>query len=205
MGWAIVFGILSFAGFSAGSIGAGLLCGVICVILLFSKKTPQNPPKDPAQEVYKALDQNANPNQEELIRRVFALADKNGGMWRVSFTSNLVTLYQKEKNSHYFVTLSELGYGELDLNKSIRVMNGLYCEFPYRLRRAAESRGYLYWSEKRSAVSKGSTYTSYDGGHSYSRDSSFGEVITSVNVCSKEYYSIYRPYTSSNQPPLKQL
>lgn len=181
-----------------------IVVGIIILLFLLFSSSKKSPKETPEIKAYQAIAKHQNPNQEELIQKVFSLAEKDGGLWRVSFTSTDVTIYEKNGTQKY-LSLSELGYGELSLHKYITFQNRTYQEFPYRLKRAAESRGYLYWTEKGQGFTQSDSYTSYDDGHSYSRDGSVGTFNKSVNVCSNEYYKIYKPYPNPNLPPLKQL
>ena len=177
--------------------------------LFFSGKKTPSPEEIKAEqqqkllEKYKYLDKHPNPNQEELISTVFSIAQEKGPLWHVGFTSDHVLIEYKD-GSQKTLTMTQLGYTELSLHKYIE--GGGFLEFPYRLKRAAEKRGCLYWAIRKTGYAKGSTYTSYDGGNSYSRDDSVGEYIASVCVCSKEYYQKYHPYEDpDSKKNLKQL
>ena len=179
------------------------------VKLFFSGKKESTPEEIKAKQQqdllnkYKCLDKHPNPNQENLISTVFSIAQEKGSFWCVSFTRDHVLIEYKD-GSKKTITMSQLGYTELSLHKYIE--GGGFLEFPYRLKRAAENRGYLYWAIRKSGYAKGSSYTSYDGGNSYSRDDFVGEYISSVCVCSKEYYQKYHPYEDpDNKKKLKQL
>lgn len=162
-------------------------------------------PSSPTEKVNYALDvKHSNDNQEDLINTVFSIAEKNGGFWYISFKSNSIEIRQKDGSTQYLCP-SELGYTEIPLHKSIVYRGQRYDEFPWRVKRAAESRGYLFWLSWRSAAVYLDSYTTYDGGRSYSRDISAGDYIDAVNVCSKEYYRLYKPYKDPNKPPLKKL
>lgn len=183
---------------------------VIGLVKLFSSKKEKTPEEKKAdqqqllQKRYNALDKHPNPNQEELIATVFSIAEKNGGLWHVCFNSTSVTIDYKDRTSKLF-SLSQLGYSDLNLHKHLE--GETFLEFPFRLKRAAERRGYLYWTHYRQGYAKGSTYTSYDGGNSFSRDDSTGTFLSSVCVCSKEYYQLYHPYDDPDTPkqPSKKL
>ena len=152
-----------------------------------------------------AIAKRSNKNQDDLINTVFSIAEKDvGGLWKVSFCSEGVTIYKKNGGSQY-IHYSSLGYDKLGLHKQITYRSHIFNEFPYRLKTAAESRGYLYWTKIGYGCVEGSSYTSYDGGHSYTRDSHSGDYIEAANVCSKEYYRLNKPYPDPNAQPLKKL
>ena len=187
------------------------LIGIFLKFLFGKKETSETPEEKAARiarenelRAYKALGNNPNPNQEDLIQTIFSMAEKDGGLWWVSFEENHAYIHTKA-GAHRFIAYSQLGYGKLDFYKVITFENHRYNEFPYRLKRAAESRSYRYWTTRKSVFVRGSTYSTYDEGNSYSRNDTAGEIISSVNVCSQEYYRINKPYPDPNSPPLKKL
>ncbi len=193
MFWIIVCGFLSILGIVGGQFLGGVFFGVVCIILI--SKQSSKMPKDELQEKYKLLDKNPNQYQENLIQKIFSLALQNDGLWRVDISQLIVKIYKKD-GSYKLIPLSELGYDNLNLSATVWDKNkGMVInEFSYRVKRAAESRGYLVWTTKRDVAVKGNTYTTYDEGMSYTRNDSEGTVITGVNICSQEYYRIYKPF-----------
>lgn len=152
-----------------------------------------------------ALAKQPNKNQDDLINTVFSIAEKHGGLWMVSFKSDYVTIYRKDGLSRSF-NYSEFGYSSLQLYNTITCKGRIFEEFPLRLKNAAEKRGYLFWTTKELGFVESNTYTSYDGGNSYSRDKgSGGTFTTAANVCSNEYYQKYKPYNYEGDKPLKKL
>ena len=186
------------------------LIGIVLKFLFGKKETKEEKEQRQERERVSAintyLNNHPNPNQEDLIRTVFSMAEKDGGLWHVSFGTLAAHIYSKN-GREWAIGYSELGYGELSFHHGIWGGGHYFFEFPYRLKRAAEDRGYLYWTTRRIGYAKGSSYTSYDGGNSYSRDDSTGEFISGYHVCSKEYYRINQPYPDPNvkTPPLKKL
>lgn len=137
-------------------------------------------------------------NQEELMQTAFSLAEKYGGIWRISFTSTEVIIYLGEEydyGNRQCFQLEKLGYNKLNLEGG----------FLPRLKQAAESKGYLFWKEMGYFSVQGDSYTSYDGGHSYSRDHDSGNYVKSANVCTADYYRKFKPYSIDPGHPLKKL
>ena len=152
-----------------------------------------------------ALNKKTNKNQDDLINIVFSIAEKHGGLWMVSFESKYVTIYRKDGLRRSF-NYSELGYSSLKLYNTITYRSRIFEEFPLRLKIAARKRGYLFWTTQELGFVESNTYTSYDGGNSYSKDrGSSGTYTKSANVCSNEYYQKYKPYNYEGDKPLKKM
>lgn len=150
-----------------------------------------------AERILQLLKQHPNSNQDELINVIFNLANNNaGGVWHISIKNNIIQIYNRAGQCfNYFP--SQLGFGDIPVHRMLtgRISKvATSCpEFGTRLKLAAESKGYLYWHEGHRAAASTGSYTIHNG--SIREDIATSEfLITSVHVCSKEYYQKYHPF-----------
>lgn len=135
-------------------------------------------------------------NGKDLIKKIFELAEKQGGFWRIDFNKNSgrtfsgFTIYS-QNGTHKCYTFNELGYS--DINSFTNY------EFLKLLKKETERRKGYYHPVVRTSGGATGSYVTVDGGCSYHMEYDTVDSIDEIYLYSYEYYQKYKPYNSSKK------
>lgn len=137
-------------------------------------------------------------NQTVIINKMFHAAREHGELWRVDIFNDGFIVRDKKENSHMY-RYKDLGYGNLGDAKNCGFTGNWMPEiaFNVKLHRTAMLRGAIYYEtfteEVRGGGASPTSFTTYDGGHSYTADSnvSVRDVYRDRAIISKEYAKKY--------------